>query len=61
MLQKGTKEGKVILVRMGFVPYFLFRKTQLFVNLWFITRNNLVEMFWLFLDVFNFLLLEMNR
>lgn len=60
MLQKGTKEGKVMLVRMGFVPYFLFRKKQ-FVNLRFITWNNLVEMFWLFLDVFNFLLLEMNR
>lgn len=51
----------MILVRMGFVPYFLFRKIQLFVNLRFITWNNLVEMFWLFLDVFNFLLLEMNR
>lgn len=48
-----------MLVRMGFVPYFLFRKKQ-FVNLRFITWNNLVEMFWLFLDVFNFFLLEMN-
>lgn len=48
-----------MLVLMGFVPYFLFRKKQ-FVNLRFITWNNLVEMFWLFLDVFNFFLLEMN-
>lgn len=50
-----------MLVHMGFVPYSLFRKKQLFVNLRFIMWNNLVEMFWLFLDVFNFLLLEMNR
>lgn len=35
--------------RVGFVPHFLFRKKQLFVDLQCISWNGTVEMCWLFL------------